>query len=54
LLFYNTVVLACEADAAAEREASTPAPHGFEGTVTFVLEDDPAVIAERVWETMEE
>jgi hypothetical protein len=29
-------------------------PHGFERTVTFALDDDPAVIAERVRETMEE
>jgi hypothetical protein len=28
--------------------------HGFERTVTFALDDDPAVIAERVRETMEE
>jgi hypothetical protein len=29
-------------------------PPGFERTVTFALDDDPAVIAERVRETMEE
>ena len=29
-------------------------PHGFERTVTFAIEDDPTVIAERVRETMEE
>ena len=29
-------------------------PHGFERAVTFALDDDPAVIAERVRETMEE
>jgi hypothetical protein len=29
-------------------------PHGFERTVTFAIDDDPAVIAERVRETMEE
>ena len=29
-------------------------PHGFERTVTFALDDDPAVIAERVRETMED
>ena len=28
-------------------------PHGFERTVTFAIDDDPAVIAERVWETLE-
>jgi hypothetical protein len=28
-------------------------PHGFERTVTFALDDDPVVIAERVRETME-
>jgi hypothetical protein len=28
--------------------------HGFERTVTFALDDDSAVIAERVRETMEE
>jgi hypothetical protein len=28
-------------------------PQGFERTVTFALDDDPAVIAERVRETME-
>jgi hypothetical protein len=28
--------------------------HGFERTVKFALDDDPAVIAERVRETMEE
>jgi hypothetical protein len=28
-------------------------PHGFERTVTFSIDDDPAVIAERVRETME-
>ncbi len=29
-------------------------PHGFERTVTFSIDDDPAVIAERVRATMEE
>jgi hypothetical protein len=29
-------------------------PNGFERTVTFAIEDDPAVIAERVRETLEE
>jgi hypothetical protein len=29
-------------------------PQGFERTVTFALDDDPAVIAERVRETLEE
>jgi hypothetical protein len=29
-------------------------PHGFERTVTLTLDDDPAVIAERVRETMED
>jgi hypothetical protein len=29
-------------------------PHGFERTVTFAIDDDPALIAERVKETMEE
>jgi hypothetical protein len=29
-------------------------PHGFEWTVTFALGDDPAVIAERVLETVED
>ena len=28
-------------------------PHGFERTVTFDIDDDPAVIAERVRETLE-
>ena len=28
--------------------------HGFERTVTFAIDDDPAVIAERVRETLEE
>ena len=28
--------------------------HGFERTVTFALDDDPTVIAERVQETMED
>jgi hypothetical protein len=28
-------------------------PHGFERTVTFAIDDDPAVIAERVREMME-
>jgi hypothetical protein len=28
-------------------------PHGFERTVTFAIDDDPAVIAERVRETLE-
>ena len=28
--------------------------HGFERTVKFALDDDPAVIAERVRETLEE
>jgi hypothetical protein len=29
-------------------------PHGFERTVTFKVDDDPAVIAERVRETLED
>jgi hypothetical protein len=29
-------------------------PHGFERTVKFAIDDDAAVIAERVRETMEE
>ena len=29
-------------------------PHGFERAVAFAIDDDPAVIAERVRETMEE
>jgi hypothetical protein len=29
-------------------------PQGFERTVVFALDDDPALIAERVRETMEE
>ena len=29
-------------------------PQGFERTVMFALDDDPAVIAERVRETLEE
>ena len=29
-------------------------PHGFDRTVTFALDDDPAVIAERVRETLED
>jgi hypothetical protein len=29
-------------------------PHGFERTVAFALDDDPAEIAERVRETLEE
>jgi hypothetical protein len=29
-------------------------PHGFERTVTFAIDDHPAVIAERVRATMEE
>lgn len=29
-------------------------PHGFERTVTLAIDDDPAVIAERVRETLEE
>ena len=29
-------------------------PHGFERTVTFAIEDDPAQIAERVNGTLEE
>jgi hypothetical protein len=29
-------------------------PNGFERTVTFAIHDDPAVIAERVRETLEE
>jgi hypothetical protein len=33
---------------------SAPGPHGFERTVTFAIDDDPAVIAERVRETMED
>jgi hypothetical protein len=28
-------------------------PHGFERTVTFAIDDDPAVISERVRETLE-
>ena len=28
--------------------------HGFERTATFAIDDDPAVIAERVRETLEE
>ena len=28
-------------------------PHGFERTVTFAIDDDPAVIAERVRDTLE-
>jgi hypothetical protein len=28
-------------------------PHGFERTVAFALDDDPAVIADRVRETLE-
>jgi hypothetical protein len=28
-------------------------PHGFERTVTFAIDDDPAVIAERVRQTLE-
>ena len=28
-------------------------PHGFERTVTFAIDDDPAVIAEMVRETMD-
>jgi hypothetical protein len=28
--------------------------HGFERTVTFAIDDDPAVIAERVRETLDE
>ena len=28
-------------------------PHGFERTVPFAIDDDPAVIAERVRETMD-
>ena len=29
-------------------------PHGFERTVVFAIDDDPAVIAEQVRETMED
>jgi hypothetical protein len=29
-------------------------PHGFERTVTFAIDNDPAVIAERVRETLED
>ena len=29
-------------------------PHGFERTVAFAIDDNPAVIAERVRETLEE
>ena len=29
-------------------------PQGFERTVTFKMDDDPAVIAERVRETLED
>ena len=29
-------------------------PHGFERTVTIAIDDDPAVIAERVRETLED
>jgi hypothetical protein len=29
-------------------------PHGFERTLTFALDDDPAVIAEQVRETLED
>jgi hypothetical protein len=29
-------------------------PHNFERTVTFKIDDDPAVIAERVRETLED
>jgi hypothetical protein len=29
-------------------------PHGFERTVAFALDDDPAAISERVRETVEE
>ena len=29
-------------------------PHGFERTVVFALDDDPAVISERVRETLED
>ena len=29
-------------------------PHGFERTVTFAIDDDPAVIAERIRETLED
>ena len=29
-------------------------PHGFERALTFAIDDDPAVIAERVRETLEE
>jgi hypothetical protein len=29
-------------------------PHGFERTVTLAVDDDPAVIADRVRETLEE
>jgi hypothetical protein len=29
-------------------------PHGFERTMTFAIDDDPAVIADRVRETLED
>jgi hypothetical protein len=29
-------------------------PHGFDRTVTFALDEDPALIAERVRETLED
>jgi hypothetical protein len=29
-------------------------PHGFERTVMFAIDDDPAVVADRVRETLEE
>ena len=29
-------------------------PHGFEGAVTFAIDDDPAEIVQRVRQTMEE
>jgi hypothetical protein len=29
-------------------------PHGFERTVTFAIGDDPAIISERMRETLEE
>ena len=29
-------------------------PHGFERTITFAIDDDPAVIAEGVRETLED
>jgi hypothetical protein len=29
-------------------------PHGFERTVAFAINDDPAAIAERVRETLED